>query len=258
MTIPPQDHERARRSATAVACAALALFGGAGCGDSTLDLFSPDRGLLAHWAFDESEAGSIVADSSGFGLHGTPIANPVPSRDVPPVHFVNPYSLSFNGQDQWVNAGNPTLLNAGGPISIAAWVRAANVTGYHNILAHGWRNNPNAEVSLRIHDGTYEFTYWNSVDHVATAAIPESDVGTWIHLCGVFDGSEYRVYRNGALAAATADTTAAPANIDVNWAIGARPPQMDSLDRLFEGQIDDLRVYGRALSAAEVEALHRR
>ena len=249
---------RARRSVSAVACVGFALLAGAGCGNSTLDLVDPDLGLLARWAFDESEPGSIVADSSGFGLHATPVANPTPSRAVPPVHFSNPYSLSFNGQDQWVNAGNPTLLNAGGPISIVAWVRAANVAGYHNILAHGWRNNPNAEVSLRIHDGTYEFTYWNSIDHVAIAPIPDADVGAWIHLCGVFDGSEYRVYRNGALAASTADTTAAPANIDVIWAIGARPPQPELPERLFDGQIDDLRVYGRALNAGEVEALYRR
>ena len=77
-------------------------------------------------------------------------------------------------------------------------------------------------------------------------------------LCGVFDGNEYRIYRNGALAASTADPTAAPPNVDTPWAIGGRAPQPDSLERLFEGQIDDLRVYGRALSAAEVEALSRR
>lgn len=246
------------RATTATVCAGLALVV-AGCGNSTLDLFNPDLGLLAHWAFDESEAGSVVADSSGFGLHATPATSPpTPSRDVPAVRFSNPYSLSFDGQGQWVNAGNPPLLNAGGQISVAVWIRAANVVGYHNILAHGWRNNPNEDVSLRIREGSYEFTYWNSVDHVASAPIADSDVGAWIHLCGVFDGSEYRIYRNGALAASTADTTAAPPNIDAPWAIGARAPQPDSLERLFEGQLDDLRVYGRALTAAEVEALYRR
>jgi hypothetical protein len=258
MTIDVPRRVRARPAIAAIACAALAPFV-VGCGNSTLDLFDPDRGLLAHWAFDENAAGSMVADSSPFGLHATPSANPpTPTQAVPPVHFSNPYSLSFNGQDQWVNAGNPPLLNAGGPISIAAWIRAANVAGYHNVLAHGWRNNPNEEVSLRIGDGNYEFTYWNSVNHIASTPLGNADIGTWTHLCGVFDGGEYRIYRNGALAASTADTTAPPPNIDAPWAIGARAPQPDSLERLFEGQIDDLRVYGRALSAAEVVALYRR
>jgi hypothetical protein len=259
MTTPPPKPLRAPLSARAVACAGLALLAGAGCGDSTLDLFNPDLGLLAHWAFDESEAGSVVLDSSGFGLHATPSTNPpTPTRDVPPVHFPDPYSLSFNGVDQWANAGNPILLNAGGPISIAAWVRAADVSDYRNVLAHGWRNNPNHDVSLRIHAGNYEFTYWDSADHFASATIADSDLGTWIHLCGVFDGSEYRIYRNGELAASTVDATAAPADVDAPWAIGGRAPQPDNLGRVFHGEIDDLRVYGRPLSAAEVAALHRR
>lgn len=259
MTIQPPGPRQIRRAARAVACAGFALLAVAGCGDSTLDLFNPDLGLLAHWAFDESDAGSTVSDSSGFGLDATPAASPpTPTRDVPPVHFSDPFSLSFDGQDQWVNAGNPPLLNAGGAISIAAWVRVGNVIGYHNVLAHGWRNNPNEDVALRIRDANYEFTYWNSTDHAASAPMAAADIGVWIHLCGVFDGSEYRIYRNGVLAASTADTTAPPPNIDSPWAIGGRAPQPDNLGRVFQGQIDDLRLYGRALSDGEVAALYRR
>ena len=237
----------------------VALAGGA-CGNSTLDLFDPDLGLLAHWTFDEAAAGTVAADSSGFGLDATPSAPPpTPIRDVPPVHFPDPYSLSFDGQDQWLDAGNPVLLNAGGAISIAAWVRPATTDGYHNIVAHGYRDNPNFEISLRINAGNYEFTYWNFPDHEAVAPIPASDVGGWVHLCGVFDGSAYSLYRNGALAASTADTTVPPASVDAPWAIGARAPQPDGgLERLMQGEIDDVRIYGRALSAAEVQALYRR
>ena len=247
------------RSATALFwCAGVALASG-GCGNSTLDLFDPDRGLLAHWAFDEAEAGAVAVDSASFGFDAAPSANPpTPTSDVPPVHFPDPFSLSFNGTDQWVNAGNPPLLNAGGVVTIAAWVRPASTDGYHNILAHGWRNNPNHDVALRIHAGNYEFTYWNSADHQASAPIPSSDVGSWVHLCGVFDGGAYYIYRNGALAASTADATTAPPNIDTPWAIGGRAPQPDSTERLMNGEIDDLRLYGRALSAGEVDALYRR
>lgn len=237
---------------------ALALAGGA-CGNSTLDLFDPDRGLLGHWTFDESEPGAVAADSSGFGLDAVPSANPpVPTREVPPVHFSDPFSLSFGGTDQWVNLGNPPLLNTGGRISVAAWIRPATVSGDHNVVAHGWRNAPSHEVALRIFGGNYEFIYWNAVDHKASVPISPSDAGTWVHLCGVFDGSTYSIYRNGALAASTSDSTAPPPNVDTPWAIGARAPQPDNLDRPMEGEIDDLRIYGRALSAPEVQALYQR
>lgn len=245
-------------SSRALACCAGLLLAG-GCGDSTLDLFDPDRGLLGHWAFDEDTPGAMARDSSPFGFDAMPSVDPpTPTRDVPPVHFPDPFSLSFSGTDQWVVVGNPPLLNAGGPISIAAWVRPANVDDYHNVLAHGWRNNPNHDVALRIHAGNYEFTYWNSADHMASAPVPAGDIGTWVHLCGVFDGATYFIYRNGALAASADDATTPPANIDTPWAIGGRAPQPDNLGRVMAGGIDDLRLYGRALTAGEVDALYRR
>ena len=79
MTGQSPGRARAHLATTAIACAGLALFVD-GCGNSTLDLFNPDLGLLAHWAFDESQAGSTAADSSGFGLHATPSANPPPTQ----------------------------------------------------------------------------------------------------------------------------------------------------------------------------------
>lgn len=259
MTPPSRSRLRICAPTIAIACASLAVCANVGCGNSTLDLFNADLGLLAHWAFDESEAGSTAADSSGFDLHATPSANPpIPTRAVPPVHFSNPYSLSFNGQDQWIDIGNPPLLNAGGHVTVAAWVRPANVDGIRNVVAHGWRSAPSYEIALRINGGSYEFTYWNLPDHRAAAAIPASDIGTWVHLCGVFDGSAYYIYRNGALAASTADATAPPPNVDTPWAIGARAPQPDGVERLMQGEIDDVRIYGRALGAAEIEALYRR
>lgn len=238
---------------------ACALTAGA-CGNSTIDVWNPDLGLIAHWALDESAPGGTVVDSSGFGLNGTPSANPpAPSRDVPPVHFADPYSLSFNGQDQWVVFGNPPILNLGGAITFAAWVRATATDGYRNVLAHGYTTDLSRDEALRIKAGTYEFTYYMAtIDHDGVAPIPDSDVGTWVHLCGVFDGSSYLIYRNGMLAGATDDTTAPPANIDALWSLGARAPNGDAGTRFLAGEIDDVRVYGRALSAAEVQALYQR
>ena len=151
------------------------------------------------------------------GLASTPRRPQIPRprpRDAPPVQLSESLQLVVQraGPVDRSSAIRP-LLNAGGQVSIAAWVRPSPTsTGYHNVVAHGWRHDPvNHEVALRINSGSYEFTYWNFPDHRAVAAIPASDVGTWVHLCGVFDGSAYHVYRNGALAASTADPVGAPA-----------------------------------------------
>jgi hypothetical protein len=238
----------------------LGLMANASCTNTTIDFFNPDLGLLAHWALDESQPGSVVVDTSGFGNHGKPSAKPpVPVPDRPPVHFPDPFSLSFNGQDQWIEIGNPPLLNVGGPISVAAWVRPGKIDSRGNILAHGYRFGPSYDFALRVDAGSYVFTTWDSTNHEAVATIPTADVGSWVHLCGVYDGTTYRLYRNGTLAASTVDATAPQANVDAIWAIGARAPQpTGGVDNLLQAEIDDLRMYGRALSAEEVLALFRR
>jgi len=256
---PPRTRER-RARVLAVGCLGAMLLASAGCSDTTVDFLNPDLGLLAHWALDESLPGGDVLDTSGFGHHGKPSANPpVPTQNVPPVHFQNPFSLSFNGQDQWVDIGNPPLLNLGGPTSVAAWLRPGRIDARGNVIAHGYRFGPSYDFALRVDAGSYVFTTWDSTNHEAVTSIPASDVGTWVHLCGVFDGATYWLYRNGTLAASTADATAPQANVDATWAIGARAPQpTGDVDNLIQADIDDVRVYGRALSPAEVEALYRR
>jgi hypothetical protein len=230
------------------------------CSDTTLDIFDPDLGLVAHWALDEAQTGSIVVDSSGFGSQGTPSENPpIPTTDAPPVHFHDPYSLAFNGKDQWIALGNPGILNLGGPISMAAWVRPTTLDDFHDVVTHGYRWDPSYNLALRIFSREYQFTYWDSADHMARAPAPAEDAGAWVHLCGVFDGASYYVYRNGALVGATASTTAPVAASSATWAIGGRAPQPPGdASEFLQGQIDDVRIYGRALSGAEVEALYRR
>jgi len=261
MTVPAGAHlgRRAARAPLAIVALTLATTSMA-CQDTTLDLFDPELGLIAHWALDEEDAAAQLADTSGFGHPGTPSTNPpTTTTDVPPVHFANARSRLFNGQDQWISLGNPDLLSISGPITVAAWIRPGNNTGlFHDIVAHGFHSLPDQEVALRIGSENYQFIGWDGVDHKAEAPIPASDAGTWVHLCGVFEGQGYRLYRNGALLASADDTTLPP-RVDASWAIGARAESpTDVASRLFQGEIDDVRVYGRALAAGEVEALYRR
>jgi len=219
------------------------------------DLLYSARGLVRERTFALTTVATLTVALTlatvVFAVFNAYVLRPYAVRD--------PYSLSFNGQDQWMTVGNPPLLNAGGLISIAAWVRLGSASGFRNVVAHGFRTNPNQELVLRANSGNYEFNYWNNTDHIAVVAVPEGDIGTWTHLCAVFDGATYALYRNGALAASTPDTTAPPPNMETPWTIGGRTPQTDGGEqRPFQGEIDDVRLYGRALTASEVAALYQR
>lgn len=249
---------------------ALALSLGApavgACGETTISIVDPvpaekpldlARGLLLHLPFDETEAGMVAVDASGNGHDGTPSATPpIPSLSVPPVAFANARSLSFDGVAQALDLGNPSGLDVEGPVTVAAWTRPQLLDGWRNIVAHGWHHQPDQEVALRVSDGVYEFLSWDGVDHAATAEVPAGDPDGWHHLCGVYDGRSYLLYRDGQLVAEHADALM-PMRVEEAWAVGARGAVTDFDPRYYGGLIDEVRVYGRALSAEEVLGLFR-
>jgi hypothetical protein len=133
------------------------------------------------------------------------------------------------------------------------------VNGYRNVISHGFRWMPDQELSLRIHDGYYEFLSWSGPgqEHWARAEIRSGDIDNWHHLVGVYDGRYYRLYRDGAVVAET-ENSFAPTQVDAPWAVGGRSATTPEETRYFEGFIDEVRIYGRALSDEEVRALFGR
>jgi hypothetical protein len=273
------DPDRVRR---AVALAVLSASLGA-CGETTISITDPpamdagpppldlERGLLAYLPLDETEAGMPALDASGHGHDGTPSATPpTPSLSVPPTGLVNPRSLSFSGDAQYLDLGNPPTLDIAGSMTISAWVRLSSLEGFQNIVAHGWHHDPDEEVALRVQgvgvvpleaggveEPAYEFVAWEGVDHRVRFTVPAGDVDSWHHLCGVYDGDVYRLYRDGERVAEERDTFA-PTQVGAAWGVGGRVGELDIDRRYLNGMIDEVRIYERALSDEEVRALFKR
>ncbi|MES1207982.1 MAG: LamG domain-containing protein, partial [Pseudomonadota bacterium] len=217
-----------------------------------------ERALVGHWTFDGAVLGAVVIDSSGHGHHGIPsVGPPMPSSSIPRGGRArsNSGSLLFDGVNQLVDLGNPPGMQISGPITLAAWVNPTATDGLRNVITHGFRFGPDQEVTLRIRDGMYQMMSWDGTERIAELAVPAADLGTWVHLCGVYDGAGYILYRNGQRVDLRDDLVPPPI-VDAPWAIGGRSASTPvQSPRGFEGLIDDVRVYARALSAGEVAAL---
>ena len=206
-------------------------------------------GLVGYWKLDEGK--SPIADSSGNGISGTLFNSPTWTAG-PALKFPNASAMVLNGTNQYASLGNPGVLNFSGPITMAAWIKASATDGARNILAHGY--DASNEVFLRIASGYYEVGSWvNPTSLFTNYAIPGGDVGTWVHLAGVYDGTTWRLYRNGVQVGSSVQAVGA-VTVTTNWCIGARG---DGTSRWFAGSIDDVRIYKRALSAAEIADLYR-
>ena len=224
------------------------------------------EGLVGYWKLDESSATQPVVDASGNGVDGTPVNDPLPSPLVAPTKIRNSGSRVFNGLDQYVELGNPAILNFEGPISMAAWVKAASMPeACRVVVGHGYRRAPNGEVSLRSGHGScdaedkppsWQAGIFDGVDFFATTPILEEDIGTWIHLTGTFDGTAWRLYRNGS-EVSKLETVKGPFPFEASWSIGGRVPLNPVGEpRVLDGSIDDVRLYDRALTATEVMDLY--
>ena len=86
----------------------------------------------------------------------------------------------------------------------------------------------------------------------ALAPVPAADLtaGQWVQLSGVYDGTHWRLYRNGTEIASAAGTGKAIAATGADWAIGSTG---NGWDGAFTGAIDEVAVYPKALSAAQIQ-----
>jgi hypothetical protein len=166
----------------------------------------------------------------------------------------NSFALEFDGADDYVALDEPPVLNFAGAITIEAWIRPDAIDGKRNIVMHGHTSTTNLECGLRINEGRYAIISRSGSFHNASAPIPASDIGQWVHLVGTHDGTAWRLYRNGVLISESIDSVGASA-FGAKWAIGSRGT---GTERFFRGGITDVRIWNVARTAAEIDAYHHR
>lgn len=87
---------------------------------------------------------------------------------------------------------------------------------------------------------------------VVDAVNPASPFGSWMHLAVVYDGANSGLYINGVLDSAFVDTTSTQPGLTPGLFIGTN----NYFNEDFHGFVDDVFVFDRALSAAEISSIH--
>lgn len=228
----------------------------AGCSEAPLDAVGlPSRaladGLLAHWRLDD-RSGSVVSDGSGNGHSGELSGG----AWIAPGRFGGALRLS-GGEDAVAVPGFPAPTPAW---TVALWIRlsdeqlAANVDTFTTILSTenlhsgGWEVN----IDQRLSQPRFVFDYWSPplMDYEG-AECSCVETGVWLNLAGVIDVENERIllYRNGILVdQETWPSDVVPGDATLHfgrWNMGGR---------VLSGDLDDVAIWGRALTAEEVAA----
>ena len=202
----------------------------------------PPTGLVAAYGFDEGSGGG-TGDASGAGNAGT-VAGATWSTAG---RFGG--ALSFDGVNDRVTAPDANSLDLTSGMTLEAWVRPSAANNWRTAIAkeHGTTvayslySNRNTNVP---HAEIYSGGRLRGVN--GTGALP---LNAWSHLAATFDGAQVRIFVNGAQVGAinragTIEVAAGPLTIGGNGPFG----------EWFAGLMDEVRVYNRALSAAEIQA----
>jgi large repetitive protein len=200
-------------------------------------------GLVAAYAFDEGTGGT-ANDNSGRGHPGA-LSN---ATWAAAGH--SGAAVSFNGTNSWVTVADQADLRLTTGMTLEAWVKPASPTT-------GWRTVVFKETSGGL---SYDLTAYNNGGppavgintgggDIATLGTAPLAVNVWSHLAATYDGGTLKLYVNGVLASSKAVTGAlvsstGPLRIGGNAIWG----------EYFSGLVDDVRIYDRALTAAEIAA----
>jgi hypothetical protein len=213
---------------------------------SVSNLFNPP---VAYWPLDDPSDSTSFADASGNGNIGAcGGACPVMAGGRAGA------AASFNGSQITV-ADSPSLrLNQ---FTIALWVNPAQVrSNYQPLVVKEDSSGNNRNYGLFIAPNSMQVRYavWGGdcATKFAANSVGSLALNAWNYVVFTYDGATQSLYINGVLdsssPAVTPSLCQAPVPVNIGMETSAFQP--------FNGTLDDVRIYGQALSAGGVSSLY--
>ncbi len=201
---------------------------------------SLSNGLVGYWKMDENTGTTIVDSSGNYGLatFGASL----------PTWVVGKFgsAIQHDGANTFASTPNSTVLNISGTqISYGAWVYVTAYPATYGIIMQKG-SNPGYRIMMRS-NGLVQSQIAGQSSYSASA-LPQS---VWNHVFVTYDGTSIKIYINGVL---QNNPTAYTGTIGDNS--GSILYFGTTEYPTFTGKEDEVRIYNRALSAAEVRALY--
>ncbi len=202
--------------------------------------------FVGWWPMEEG-SGTAIIDMSGLENDGTIFG--APSW----VAGISGTALNLDGANDYVLLPDTASLDIADAITLAAWVRPEMVDTQCLVKKTIDGSGDGYELSLSANGTAFgrlnETTNGNTFRVNANSAYP-TDGTTWTHVAMTYDGGVMRLYVDGTEEDSLAESTVIGTN-SFDLGIGA---QSDGAFK-FQGALDDVRVYCRALAPGEIEAL---
>lgn len=205
-----------------------------------------NKGLVAHYTMNETDynhSNNRVTDKTPYENHGSNYG----ATFTEDRFGKEGGAMSFDGMDSFISAP-PVLIN--NPITISMWTNRVGSSNAFNPLVEQGGSRRFRLINYR---DRICFGNDSSTNSFYCTGVVTSEINSWYHVVGLFDG-DYHIFINGV----EVSVSNLPGNY-ASWGsnqlnIGYRP--YTSAVGSFNGGIDDVRIYNRALSESEIESLY--
>lgn len=201
-----------------------------------------DDTLILYFSFDELD-GDMAVDHSQYGNNG--VLNGAPEL----VDGKFGKAMKFNGTSDWVEVPHDTSLNVESGVTVMAWINPERLSGPNNAQWQGILSKGNSPRSYSFYTETANQCLHFSAGGGSTCNV-QLAVNEWQHVVGQVDSDFHKYWINGEFAGESGGKSALPGTADTsNVFVGT---SAEGASRLFQGLIDEVRIWNRALSEEEV------
>lgn len=205
---------------------------------------SLNTGLVGWWTMDAPDVTvTTTTDKSGSGNNGTRAGG------TTAVLGKIGQAMKFDGSSGYVNGhDNPVLASTN--ITVSAWINSRNIATEQMITSKYFDQTGLKGLALEVYGAKLTFSINAGAFKQGTTVM---STGKWYHVVATYNGSVINLYVNG-VPDGTLNSAAGITNPTGNFEIGR---YTYSSNLWFNGTLDDVRVYNRALSASEIQQLYK-
>ncbi|MCX6819577.1 MAG: DUF2341 domain-containing protein, partial [Candidatus Aenigmarchaeota archaeon] len=205
-------------------------------------------GLVGSWHFSEG-TGTLAKDSSGSGNDGTLTNFNWNSQSNWTVGYNDTGTgINFDGTNDYVNMPNSASLNITGNITIETWgyIKSDRLNPFvskrngASPVNYEFNTGSNRSLGFHFYNGA-----WRGVDTQKNVF----NLSAWVHFAVTYDMSNIKIYVNGLLVNSTPQTNAL---LSDGNPIRIGRTYDGSSNYYFNGSMDEVRIYNRSLSQAEI------
>ena len=202
---------------------------------------------VAAYAFNEG-SGATASDASGNNNTAT-ISNPSWAAGK------TGSAVAFNGFNTALSIADTNGSLDVSALTVEAWIfKTGPSVEYHGIVGRQTGTSWGDLWVLFYDAAQFSDAYRFCALDCVTGPSSTGDTNTWVHIAATEDGTTTRLYRNGVLVASSSPHAGSlgPETTGVCIGSGANDASFACNSEFVTGRIDDVRIYGRALTAAEI------